>query len=217
VNSDLPIGEGDAKLVTKIEQQKKNSDRQSLFLDGVFAFGVSAETFSHFQIHTGQSLTEKQILLIQQHDLYEQAKESAVKYLALRMRGQKELEQYLSRRKKFPHAVVIRVIQYCLERHYLDDQTFCETFIRDQLHLSKNGAFKIRQALIVKGIERDLIAGTMARMIKDDEQLKTALALAKKKAIALKNDPKRREKLYRFLAQKGYSAGVISQALKKNL
>ncbi|MCK9244003.1 MAG: RecX family transcriptional regulator [Candidatus Marinimicrobia bacterium] len=212
---DSSSGLNPLKIVTKIESQKRKSGRISIFLDNEFAFGVSIETFNLFRLSLGQELTDKQIVIIQQHELFEQAKESAVKYLALRIRSQKELSQYLLHRKKYPPAISAHVIQYCLERDYLNDQLFCEVFIRDQLNLSRNGVQKIRRALIVKGIEAVLINDSISRLVKDEDQLKVALNIAKKKALVLKNDPKLRAKLYRFLIQKGYKHSVVRQVIQK--
>lgn len=217
MNPDSSSGLDSLKTVTKIESQKKQAERLNIYLDQEFAFGICADTFSHFQIDIGQQLTDKQIQIIRQHEQFEQAKEAAVKYLAIRMRSQKELEQYLVHRKKFPPLISNRVVQYCFERNYLDDRLFCETFIRDQLNLSSNGLQKIRRDLLVKGVGRELIDETVRRLITDEEQLKTAQVLAKKKIASLKNDPKRRDKLYRYLIQKGFQPGVVIKVLQKNL
>ncbi|HPC35953.1 MAG TPA: RecX family transcriptional regulator [Candidatus Marinimicrobia bacterium] len=203
------------KVVTKIESQKRKSARINIYLDNEFAFGIGAETFNLFRVSVGQQLTEKQIRMIQQHELFEQAKEAAIKYLGLRMRSQKELELYLNRRKKYPLDVTSRVIKYCIERGYLDDKVFCETFIRDQLQLSHNGVQKIRQALIAKGVTREVIDEAIKNLVKDEDQLEAALLVGRKKASSLKNDPKSRDKLYRYLIQKGYKPNVVIKALQK--
>lgn len=217
MSPDLSSGPDTLKIVTKIETQKKKSGRINIFLDNEFGFGVSVETFNLFRISIDQKLTDKQIGIIRQHEQFEQAKESTVKYLALRMRSQKELGQYLVRRKKYPPSVSAHVIQYCLDRNYLNDQLFCETYIRDQLNLSRNGVQKIRRALIVKGLKPDLINESIERLVKDEDQLTMAVSVGKKKASSLKNDPKRRDKLYRFLIQKGYKHSVVVQVLQKIL
>ncbi|HPI27096.1 MAG TPA: RecX family transcriptional regulator [Candidatus Marinimicrobia bacterium] len=205
------------KVVTKIESQKKKSARINIYLDNEFAFGISAETLNLFRICVGQQLTEKQINMIQQHELFEQAKEAAIRYLGLRIRSQRELELYLTRRQKYPLAVASRVIKYCIERGYLDDKVFCETFIRDQLELNHNGIRKIRQALVAKGIDREVIDEAIKNLVKDEDQLKAAWIIGQKKASTLKNDPKRRDKLYRYLIQKGYKPDVVIKVLQKIL
>lgn len=212
---DVSSGINKLKIVTKIESQKKKSGRISIFLNNEFAFGITIKTFNLFRISVGQELTEKQIGIIQQHELFEQAKESAVKYLALRIRSQKELEQYLSHRKKYPLAIAVHVIQYCLEKGYLNDQLFCETFIRDQVHLNRNGVDKIRRALRGKGVAAEIINDCINRLVTDEDQLKMALNIAKKKASIIKNDPKLRDKIYRFLVQKGYKHTIVVQVLQK--
>ncbi len=217
MNPDSPFGLDSLKTVTKIEAQKKRAERLNIYLNQEFAFGICLNTFSHFQINLGQKLTEKQIQMILQHEQFEQAKEAAVKYLAIRMRSQKEIEQYLVRQRKYPPIICSRVIQYCLERNYLDDRLFCETYIRDQLNLNSNGLQKIRRALLMKGVNLELIEEAVRRLVRDDDQYKIALTLAKKKAATIKDDPKKRDKLYRFLLQRGFQPGVIIKVLQKNV
>ncbi len=217
MNPDSASGLNTLRTVTKIESQKKKAGRLNIYLDNEFAFGICADTFSHFQINVGQQLNDKQIQIIRQHEQFEQAREAAVKYLALRMRSRKELQQYLQRRQKFDRPISERVVRYCLERGYLDDRVFCETFIHDQLNLSSNGLQKIRRALLMKGIARDLIETAVNQLVKEEDQIRTALTLARKKAAALGNDPKRRDKIYRFLIQKGFQPGVVLKALQKTI
>ena len=201
-------------IVTGIEFQSKDPTRRSIYLNKKYAFGISAETDAVFHIEKGATLSEKQIAIINSHEQYETAKKIAIKYLGMRMRSQKELMDYL-RKKGFDKAIVHRVIQHCEQYNYLNDEDFANAFVRDQMNLSKNGVLKIRSLLRSRGITNELIDKSVMNNITREQQLKLALRLAGKKVKSIVDDSKKkREKLYRFLAQKGFTTDVIFEVLK---
>jgi len=201
------------RVVTKIEFQVKRTDRRSIFLDGEYTFSISPETYNLFPISKGQILTDKQIMVIQNHEQFEKAKNLALNYIALRMRSNKEVRTYL-KRKNIPINVIERVIQYCSEKKYLDDYTFAEAFTRDQLNLNKAGVFKIRSSLRNKGVSAEIIDSVVEELINKDEQLYLAVKLGKRKLRSLTKDTKKKQKIYRFLFQKGFTIEVVNEALK---
>jgi len=201
------------RVVTKIEFQVKRTDRRSIFLDGEYTFSISPETYNLFSISKGQILTDKQILVIQNHEQFEKAKDLALSYIALRMRSNKEVRTYL-KRKNIPINVIERVIQYCDEKKYLDDYVFARAFTRDQLNLNKAGVFKIRSSLRSKGIAVEIINSVVEELINKDEQLDLAVKLGEKKLRSLTKDTNKRQKIYRFLLQKGFTIEVVRESLK---
>lgn len=201
-------------IVTKIIFQGKKKDRRSVFLNGEFAFGIGPETFAVFPLTEGQVITGKQVQVIQFHEEYEHAKELAVRYLAIRMRSRKELEIYLAR-KQIPKPVLRRVIQYCTEHHYLDDTSFAEAFIRDQINLNQTGILKIKAALLKKGITKEIIEDVLKTVETEIDELATALCVGQKKLKTLSDDKNRKQKLIRFLIQRGYRPDTIFKAVAK--
>lgn len=201
------------RVITKIEFQVKRITRRSIFLDGEYSFSISPETYDLFPIKKGQTLTDKQIQVIQNHEQFEKAKNLALNYIGLRIRSTKEFQTYL-KRKNIHENVINRVIQYCNERNYLDDYTFAKAFTKDQLNLNKSGVFKIRSLLRTKGIAVEIIDLVVEELINRDEQLDLAAKLGKRKLRLLTKDTNKKQKIYRFLLQKGFSIEVVKEALK---
>jgi len=201
------------RVITKIEFQVKRITRRSIFLDGEYSFSISPETYDLFPIKKGQTLTDKQIQVIQNHEQFEKAKNLVLNYIGLRIRSTKEVQTYL-KRKNIPENVIRRVIQYCTEKKYLDDYTFAKAFTKDQLNLNKSGVFKIRSSLRTKGIAVEIIDLVVKELINRDEQLDLAAKLGKRKFRLLTKDTNKKQKIYRFLLQKGFSIEVVKEALK---
>ena len=202
--------------ITAITNQEKRKDRVSVFLNGKFAFGINAETKAVFLLTVGQSISGKQIRIILFHKAFEVAKEQTIRFLTIRMRSQREVELYL-RRKQTDIAVIRRVIQYCLEHQYLDDNAFASAFIRDQLHLNKSGIIKIKSALRQKGVSGEIIDELLKNMEPEIDELSIAVKVGEKKLKTLTDEKTRKQKLIRFLIQKGYRSETVIKAISKLL
>lgn len=200
--------------ITKIEPVKRRAERFAIFVDDNFAFAVSADTLTQFQLAVGQQLTGRQRAIIEQHETYESAKQAALRYLGLRMRSERELITYL-KRKKYAPPIIARVLQYCREHQYLDDLNFAEVFVRDKINLSKDGLLKIKAALIQKGVAAAIVNQVCARFDDSNRQLQRAVDLARKKFKQLQSDPRAREKILNYLQQKGYPLSITLQAIRE--
>lgn len=212
-NDGLNSSKEAARIVTNISIQKKRTDRRSIFLDGQYSFSVCEGTLRLFPIETGQPLSEKQITIITAHEEFEKAKELALRYLTRRMRSEYELTLYL-RKKEVPEIALKRSISYCRERGYINDEEYASMLVRDMINLNRYGINKIRLQLHKRGVSTEIIKNVLANQIHDSDQLKNAFELAKKKMRTIKDKTKAKEKIYRFLQQRGFSYSVINQALK---
>lgn len=130
-------------------------------------------------------------------------------------------------RKKFPEMQEERerVTELFLARKYLDDEQYARLFVRDQLTRKPQGARLIKQKLSRKGIKDADVS-----MIMEDENLdesSLAFEAATKKLKTLKTAQGKtgsgkailtldqKQKLYRFLASRGFSPDVTIKTLKK--
>ena len=199
--------------ISRVEQQKRNHQRYAIYLDDAYAFSVEADTLVRFSLAVGGQLSEKQIEVIQFHDQFELAKNLAVKYLGLRARSHWEVQTYL-RRKKIDPIIIARVIRYCQDNGYIDDENFASAFVRDRLQLTADGILKIKKELISKGIARDIVTRVTRDLVDPEAQLKKAIEIGKKKLKTLSGDTNIRNRLYRYLSQKGYPGATIFKALK---
>lgn len=199
--------------ISKIETQKKNKDRLNIYIDDAFAFGLSVDVFVKYNLKKDQEIDNEfieEILLAEENN---KAINLGVKYLSYRQRSIKEVKDHL-KRKGYEESIVQITIDYLVEKKYLNDLEFAESFIRDKSYLNKYGINKIRYELMNKGISKEIIARTLK--FDDDEEYNNAMELAHKKMKSYKKLD--RDSIYRklggFLQRKGYRYDTVSKVIR---
>ncbi len=204
--------ENDPFILTAIEQQKKDSKRFSLFINNKFAVGISLNTFEHFDLSKGQRLNRKLIDDICVYEEINKARNKALQYIAKKMRSSFEVQQKL-RQVGYPLSVIEGIVQEFRDKQYIDDRDYAETFTRDFLKFKEAGVFKLKKSLQQKGIAANLIEQTIEKYFSSEQQLQKARRLAEKKLQLIKEKEKKKERIYRYLIQKGFENSVVAQTL----
>lgn len=143
---------------------------------------------------------------------FEKIKNRAVYYLGKRDYGSKELSKKLE--EKFPEAdldSIQKSIDKMIEYGYLSDERFVEVFVRQEKR-NKNGPLKIRMKLKQKQIKDDLINEFLLE--EDEEFYENCFEALEKKSKGSIKDFKEKQKLYRFLAGRGYLSSHINNAFE---
>ena len=84
-------------VITKITQQKKDSERYNIFLDEKYAFSVHETVLVKFGLTKGMSLEDWSIDEMVYEDEIRKAFNRALHYLGFRMRSEFEVKQKLIR------------------------------------------------------------------------------------------------------------------------
>ena len=200
--------------ITKISFQKKKTDRRSVFINNEYAFSVSEQTFLLFPLHVDQLLTENQVSVIKNHEEYEKARDLALRYLAIRMRSEYELANYL-RKKEFDGQVILRATRYCQERGYLDDTKYAEMLTRDMININQYGTKKMYTVLRKRGISSEIITPVLRDQVDQAEQLEVAQKLAQKKMKTIRDVSKAKEKIFRYLNQRGFNYSIVAEVVNR--
>jgi regulatory protein len=144
------------------------------------------------------------------------ARERAIFYLARFARTSKQVADYLAR-KQFTPDQIQDALSYLTESRYLNDQSFAEAFIRDKIN-HKDGPYKIKQMLFQKGIAPEISNHLITELYPVEVQQENAVLLMKQKlrttGPASKLGQMQKEKLFRFVASRGFNRYVIIQAFK---
>lgn len=140
------------------------------------------------------------------------ALESAVRILARRDHTHTELALKL-RQRGFCRTAIAAALARCRELGYLDDANAAMTLAH---HMAARGygPLWIRRALIKKGLDTDLIEKALTCCGDEPVQVRRARRQLDKKSAALAREPdpwKRRQKAYRYLIGRGFSAAVVRQ------
>lgn len=200
--------------ITKIEIQKRNKERVNLFLDGEYAFAISAELVYKEGLKVNYEIDSEKIRKISEAENLIKCKESALRTIGKSYKTEKEMRDKL-KVKGYDEESINKSIEFLKEYNYINDKNYAKAFINDR---SKSmGSQKIKYSLINKGISKEIIDEELLNLNKENEK-KIALDIAKKKLIMIKkkeNDNyKISGKLYRYLISKGYENAIVTEILR---
>jgi regulatory protein len=118
-----------AGSITALTVQQRNQDRVNVFIDGQFAFGLSASV-AH-ELSVGQILTTEQAEKLQQLDAAESAKMAAVRLISRRPRSVAEIRRSLLG-KDYDELVVDWVVEKLASLDLLDDEAFSHYWVEQR-------------------------------------------------------------------------------------
>ena len=113
----------------------------------------------------------------------------AFRYLSRRERTVSEMREHLLGRE-LSVAAVEEVIEELSEQGYLDDARYARVFAQDKRELEQWGSERIRQALLARGIDRELVDETLAG--EDDEAGRATASSAERSRCCAGGSPARR-------------------------
>ncbi len=203
--------------ITSIQPQKRNKDRFSLFNEDRFLIGVSTQTLTDYSLKKGDSCTPELYRKLKNAEGIHSIREACLRYLSRRDHASFELKQKL-RKKEFESANIDMVIEEFSDKGWIDDTKFARSFASEKAELNRWGPKKIRAYLYKKGLDKKSIEAGLEYAFENLQPQKICvdLALKKKKRFAREKDPyKREQKIYRFLAGRGFHSDDIQKALPK--
>jgi regulatory protein len=204
------------KTITRIQTQKKDPRRRSVFLDGKFAFGLDEEVVSRLGLEKGETLTEPRIQQILGQKAENEAKNDALRFLSFRRRTEKEIRLRL-KKKGFDDKSIGRTIEKLKEYDLVNDSEFATAWVKERLTFKPRGRKLLAQELWKKGIKKDIIDQVTDELCRDEE--KSAAELLEKVKGRYKNlEPQTaRRRMYGLLVRRGFSYDTVSQVLQNVL
>jgi regulatory protein len=177
---------------------------------------IQADTIVYFNLHTGDELSEEQWSSIVLYDEEKIIIQTSLDLISRRLRSEKELRDRF-RQKGFSDPAIVNAISHLRNNGYLNDIHFALLFAKQLIKKKPVGEIKIRFELKNKGIAEAEIERILDEL--SEQQNDMALHAARKKKNTIKNDDPNviRQKLWRFLQQRGFSGEVISRTINKIL
>jgi len=206
-------------IITKIEQQKNNIRRYSIFLDGEYSFSVSEDTLVKLRLKKGMEIAEDKIEFILEHEVISLCKLYGLKLLSYKARSEQDIRDKMSKRG-YSEKAIEEAIKYLRDQKYIDDEEFAKNYIRSSIINKKLGYNRIKNELLQKKVEGKIVEAVFDELIDNDDEYERALELAiKKRNTTYKNDDIQSayRKLGGFLQRKGYSTDVVIKVLKEVL
>jgi len=202
------------KVVTRIETQRRNPRRKSIYLNHKFAFGLDEETLFKHGLRVGDHLTDEKIEFILQTEQKRKAKDIALNLLSFRARSEKEISEKLKRRG-FSRENIEEAKEDLRRVNLLNDYEFACSWIKDRMKNRPRGIVLLKQELIKKGVKKEIIDKALGECYPEADEVKIASELIKKREKRYKYLDKQtaRKRMSGFLLRRGFSYEVVKEAI----
>lgn len=134
------------------------------------------------------------------------------RFLAVRPRSEKEIADYLKKKKATPEATE-KIFSLLKQQDLIDDSAFGEWWVEQRSTFRPKGKIALKAELKQKGIASEIIEKELEKI---NELVLAKKALAKKIRIFEKLPPEKfRQKITTFLSYRGFSWSTIKKILDK--
>lgn len=205
-------------LITSYVQKYQKKIVGVVELDSGESLKLEPDTIMQFQLQTGSELDEKRLREVLAADQKRKSLQKALHLISIRPRSAAELKDRFKREGYFEETIE-ESLDYLQKNGYLNDELFAERFAKSKLQKKDIGEAMLRFELHKKGISKSIAENVIARIYGETPELDLAVKAGKKKlrTIRAADETSKKRKLYQFLAQRGFSADVIREAMEKLL
>lgn len=197
--TDLRIGRGGEKRI-------------NIFLDGRFAFSLSAEVAEREELQIGQELSESQVQELTNADQFQRCLNAAYRYLGYRPRSEYEIRERMQRRG-FSGEAIDAVIARLKEQGLLDDAAFAKFWKENRESFRPRSQWLTRSELKRKGVMTEVIDDVVDDM--DDEDNAYRAAVQKTHHWKPADYQCFRRRLGDYLRRRGFNYGVINHTVER--
>ena len=195
-------------IITAIKQQERLKGRYSIYVDGAYAFSLSADALLAAKIAQGQVLEPAELKAFKKLSADDKAYGLALAYVARRMRSRHELNDYF-RRKEYDAELSGQILSKLTALGLVDDGKFAEAWVRNRRLLKFTSKRKLTAELHQKHVAEDIISRVLAEDETDEHAVLQELVERKRRQSRYKDDLK----LMRYLAGQGFSYDDIKRAI----
>ena len=111
-----------------------------------------------------------------------------------------------------------KILDYLIEEDFLNESRYVEAFVRGKFKIKNWGKNKIKMGLMAKRVfDENQFNIVVAAEIEDEDYHQTINVLIEKKNLLIteEDDFKRKDKLYRYMLNKGYESELVVEALSR--
>ena len=202
-------------LITDIIQQKKNKNYYSIFGDNEYLFSLSSIDLNYLQLKRNDNISEERLNDLVKTFSLQKAKNYAYKLLSRKAYSKKALIEKLKNR--FSEKVSNEVINDLKRLDYINDKKLIIEYARNKLQLKPMGPFKLKQELLNKKFDMDLIKNTIDKIFQEYDEYDLARKVFNKRFENIKTckDQKILNKIKNYLLSNGFNINTIIEIIKK--
>ena len=209
--------------ITDISLQARDNNRVNVSVDGVYSFSLDITQVTDLSLKVGRELSDGELEELQEESQFGKLYMRALEYCLRRPHSVKEVRDYLWRKTQpalrkrqtgmnnpvvYSERVASRALRKLQQKAYVDDEAFAGWWVENR-QLSKGvSRRKLTAELRSKGIHADIIAQTLEKTDRtDDQELRKVIA---KKHRRYAGD---RQKFVQYLVRQGFSYDDVVSAL----
>ncbi|XWN37906.1 MAG: regulatory protein RecX [Balneola sp.] len=196
--------------IHRIEVQKKNSFRYSLYSEDGFISGVSDATLTKHTLRKGTIIDRQLYEVIKKEEEIWSIREYLIRLLGRRDHAGHELK-LKGIKKSYDSEVLDEIISELEDKGYINNYAFAKKYTHDKFKFNNWGPNKIRTQLLSKKIDKRTIEQVFEEEFDYNSKINTIKQLIEKKRPSLlrTDQEKRRKKIFDFLFRKGYDSSII--------
>jgi regulatory protein len=204
-----------AGTITALRVQAKDPQRVNVFVDEVFAIGVSLNTVANEGLYVGKALSDEEYARLEHTESSDKARHAALRLLEARPRSTTEIRQRL-RRKDFADEAIEAAITRLNDLGLLDDAAFAHIWVENRQACRPRGVGALRDELRRKGIDRALVEATLSDEVLtggEDERAMTIARGALRKYAGAPDRSTFQRRMGSYLQRRGFGFDTIGPIL----
>lgn len=195
-------------VVTEISQQKKHTDRYSIFVGGEYSFSLTANQLLERKIHKGVELSLADIEKFKKISDDGKLLQKSYDKLARRMHSEKEIRDYLYSKKASPETINA-IIDKLHDLKLLNDTAFASQWIENRRQFKHRSTRALSAELQQKGISREIINNLLHDSDDENKQALKRLAQKKHRQARYKDE----QSLTKYLIGKGFAYAEVKDVV----
>ena len=210
----LPDLPPDARI-TALHPTQRDPTRLTVKVAGRSVGTLSTKLIDDLGLAVGDTWTQHLRTTLAGALKYDKAFRAATSRLARRPMSRGQIERKL---RDLDHEAdtIAQVLERLEQLQLIDDQAFGELVVRETMRGRPAGPRLLRQKLMQKGVDRQLIDGLVDHATSDDDQqAESAKELVRKKLPSLQrvDAATRQRRIYGLLARRGFTGDAVRSAM----
>lgn len=140
--------------------------------------------------------------------------ERCYRFIMIRPRTEREMQQYLSKKTK-SETIAHKVLIILIDKKLINDEAFARWWVESRSEFKQKGAYALRQELAQKGVNKDTIELVLAQEQIDEDTLAVKALRSKTRAFDIPDREKRFQKAISFLQRRGFSYSIAKKAFEE--
>ncbi len=192
--------------ITVIKKQVKRSDRYSIYIDNKYAFSLSELELINSGLRLNQELSQEELKNLTETAKLDKAYDRVLNYVALRVRSEWELRDYLNR-KGYEKETIDQTLDRLSKAGFVNDLNFAKAWVDNRRLLKSVSKRRLTQELRQKRVSNDVIEQVLSEDEADERQVLRELVERKRARYPDKL------KFMQYLSRQGFNYDDIKSVI----